>query len=1213
MRKITISLLALLLALPTMAATISGGTKLYLTPNSNWKQSGARYAAYFFGDGEGWASMTKVEGETDLYEVTSPAGKNFTNVIFCRMNPGATTNNWNNKWNQTSDLTYDGTNNHYTVKEGTWDQGGGTWDYYGTSVEVMVGLAYTPTKIFEGDVVTFTANIVNGPADATTTYYVNGVELDGNTWTAVAGNHTASVTVAYGSGSVSDEVSLKVEAVTSSFNVYLEKDGTWAAANIYYWGDASNSWPGEEMKTTTVNDVEYFYYTFRNVKTVNIIFNSNNVQTEDINNVTGEQFYKLGAKSGSKYTVTTGGSTTDPDPDPETGLTYNVTVPEGTPGCFIAGEMNGWSHQEMTKVDDTHYTITIAGATTAMKYKYAATAGWDNVEVQANGTDVADRTYSENDVVAAWKGISVSPEAETLVYNVTVPEGTPACYIVGDMTSWSFVAMTKVDDTHYTITYDNVTKATAYKYACGEDWAYVEKGANGEELQNRTYTENDVVAKWAAVPVVEPETETLVYNVTVPAGTPACYIVGAFNDWGVFEPMTKVDDTHYTITIENVTKATEYKYTCGEHWDYVEVLENNRTWSESDVVTAWAKVPFVGLVYNVTVPEGTPGCFIAGEMNDWSFTEMEKVDDTHYTIAIANATNAMKYKYAATGSWDNVEIQASGADVENRSYSENDVVEAWKGISVSPEAETLVYNVTVPEGTPACYIVGEMNGWSFTAMTKVDDTHYTITYDNVTKATAYKYTCGEDWAYVEKGANGEELHDRTYTENDVVAKWAAVPVVEPETETLVYNVTVPAGTPACYIVGAFNDWGVFEPMTKVDDTHYTITIENVTKATEYKYTCGEHWDYVEVLENNRTWSESDVVTAWAKVPFVGLVYNVTVPEGTPGCFIAGEMNDWALTEMEKVDDTHYTIAIANATNAMKYKYAATGSWDNVEIQASGADVENRSYSENDVVEAWKGISVSPEAETLVYNVTVPEGTPACYIVGEMNGWSFTAMTKVDDTHYTITYDNVTKATAYKYTCGEGWAYVEKGANGEELQNRTYSENDVVAKWAAIPEVTPEPTTLTYNVEVPVGTEKCFIAGEMNGWTFTEMEMVDATHYTITLDNVTTATEYKYACGNGWEYVETQADGKDVANRTWCENDVVVRWKNTWTNVSDIIANSLKVYGVNDAIRVTAAEATTLYIYNAQGQLIMTTLVNGDETIALTQGLYIVNNNKVLVY
>ena len=50
------------------------------------------------------------------------------NVIFCRMNPGAAANNWNNKWNQTADLTTptDG-KNLYTVKDGTWDKGGGTW------------------------------------------------------------------------------------------------------------------------------------------------------------------------------------------------------------------------------------------------------------------------------------------------------------------------------------------------------------------------------------------------------------------------------------------------------------------------------------------------------------------------------------------------------------------------------------------------------------------------------------------------------------------------------------------------------------------------------------------------------------------------------------------------------------------------------------------------------------------------------------------------------------------------------------------------------------------------------------------------------------------------------------------------------------------------------------------------------------------------------
>ena len=120
MKKITTLLLAILMVLPAIAATIPAGTKLYLTPNSNWKADNARFAAYFFGNGEAWVSMTKVEGETDLYELTSPS-KSYSNVIFCRMNPSTTANNWSNKWNQTSDLVYDGTNNHYTVKAGTWD------------------------------------------------------------------------------------------------------------------------------------------------------------------------------------------------------------------------------------------------------------------------------------------------------------------------------------------------------------------------------------------------------------------------------------------------------------------------------------------------------------------------------------------------------------------------------------------------------------------------------------------------------------------------------------------------------------------------------------------------------------------------------------------------------------------------------------------------------------------------------------------------------------------------------------------------------------------------------------------------------------------------------------------------------------------------------------------------------------------------------------
>ncbi len=100
---------------------------LYLKPNSNWKVDNARFAAYFFGNGEKWVDM-KSANANGIYEVAVPTDKQYPNVIFCRMNPSASANNWNNKWNQTDDLTIPANgNNLYTVKDGTWDKGGGTW------------------------------------------------------------------------------------------------------------------------------------------------------------------------------------------------------------------------------------------------------------------------------------------------------------------------------------------------------------------------------------------------------------------------------------------------------------------------------------------------------------------------------------------------------------------------------------------------------------------------------------------------------------------------------------------------------------------------------------------------------------------------------------------------------------------------------------------------------------------------------------------------------------------------------------------------------------------------------------------------------------------------------------------------------------------------------------------------------------------------------
>ena len=75
--------------------------------------------------------MTKIDG-TSCYgvKISDIISKGYTNLIFCRMNPSTTTNNWDNKWNQTGDLSvkdFNSGKNLFTVKSGSWDGATTTW------------------------------------------------------------------------------------------------------------------------------------------------------------------------------------------------------------------------------------------------------------------------------------------------------------------------------------------------------------------------------------------------------------------------------------------------------------------------------------------------------------------------------------------------------------------------------------------------------------------------------------------------------------------------------------------------------------------------------------------------------------------------------------------------------------------------------------------------------------------------------------------------------------------------------------------------------------------------------------------------------------------------------------------------------------------------------------------------------------------------------
>ncbi|MBQ9137256.1 MAG: hypothetical protein IJX65_01305, partial [Alistipes sp.] len=142
---------------------------LYLQPNANWNTDGARYAAYFFdgNGGETWVDLALVDGETNVYSLTAPEG--YANVIFCRMNPSTTENNWDNKWNQTADLTVPTDENTlYTVPADAWDNSDNTnWS------------VYTPTTTPEEPevpAVTYTtvAEFLAAAEDDTTLYTLKG-------------------------------------------------------------------------------------------------------------------------------------------------------------------------------------------------------------------------------------------------------------------------------------------------------------------------------------------------------------------------------------------------------------------------------------------------------------------------------------------------------------------------------------------------------------------------------------------------------------------------------------------------------------------------------------------------------------------------------------------------------------------------------------------------------------------------------------------------------------------------------------------------------------------------------------------------------------------------------------------------------------------------------------------------------------------------------
>jgi len=105
---------------------------IYLNPNAygDWSKGDERYAIYCFGSGDEWYDFASFDAgcEGTLYRAT--VDTKYTGYVICRMNGATTENNWDNKWDQTDDITAaDGAYCKITGMTGDPAKATCTWSY----------------------------------------------------------------------------------------------------------------------------------------------------------------------------------------------------------------------------------------------------------------------------------------------------------------------------------------------------------------------------------------------------------------------------------------------------------------------------------------------------------------------------------------------------------------------------------------------------------------------------------------------------------------------------------------------------------------------------------------------------------------------------------------------------------------------------------------------------------------------------------------------------------------------------------------------------------------------------------------------------------------------------------------------------------------------------------------------------------------------------
>ena len=564
LKSIFISLILVMGVTQINAATVTsdGTARLYFNMSAiSWwvASNGDGNFGYFFNNSTGknaWSAHS-VKHDGNTYYVVIPKGT-WAGVILTRNNT-STSPSWDNKWNQTGDITLSSTSNYISkFSEGSTSV---TW---GTAVKPTSNAAVSAaaSTIFVGTSTTLTPSLTSNANIndiKSTTYTISpttGASISGNTFTASAeGTYTITATVTYHPDGYSDTKLQSTATATTTIVAEVPAEETHDVTVSYICGETKLQDP------TTVNTVgvetsvkvtapEIAKYTFANWTLGADVATTDDLTSNAINITT-----KAG---GSDFTLVANYK--------KAKLTYTVTVPAGTENCYLVGAMNGWDVEnpiEMTKQGENVFTTTLEGVATTDEYKYISQKGtWDYADVQET-----NRTWTANDVVTAWK--------DPLATNV---------YLVGNM----FANWDKTPDKEFRKTTTDATTASIVvaldankdyelKVRRGDDWTSCTSkitntvtglqfsSSNNDNCKMKTTVAGEYTFTWTISSSKLDVTYPTLYAVTATANDAAMGTIAGAGEYGKGSTATLTATPNDGYLFVNWTKGGEVVATTQEY------------------------------------------------------------------------------------------------------------------------------------------------------------------------------------------------------------------------------------------------------------------------------------------------------------------------------------------------------------------------------------------------------------------------------------------------------------------------------------------------------------------------------------------------------------------------------------------------------------------------------------------------------------------------